>query len=124
MFKLRSLFGLGITAGHQLFYSTQMLDFFYLGVYNDELNGLKTVIFKLQEILFCLLILKNFLITTLKKNRLTLLLVFSNLNQYLVVCDLFDNSCLFNTVVSKNFFLTYFMLCPEVGFLSSPTQRR
>lgn len=124
MFKLRNLFALGITAGHQSFYSTPMLDFFYLGSY-DILRqgvGLKVIVFKLKEILFCLLVLKNFLVTAFKKkNKLIFLLIFSNLNQYLVVYKLFAS---YNRRLLKNFFLPYFMLCPEVGFLSSPTQRK
>lgn len=126
MFKLKSLFGLGMTMGHQLLYSTPMLDFFYFGVFSDE--DLAFPIYKLKEILFSLLIIRGFLISLLKKKRLVFLLVFSNLSQYLIVSELFDSAFKvlkteLNILKRRSIFSCYFMLTPLVGFLSGTLQR-
>lgn len=115
MFKLRNLFSLSITVGHQFLYSTPMLDFFYLGI---ALNvDLKFVLYKLREILFSLLILRYFLLSILKKKAFTFLLVFSNMAQYFVVAELFDSMLSFNTRSGSYPLTYYFMLSPEAGFI-------
>ena len=121
MFKLQNLFGLSITVGHQLLYSTPMLDFFYLGTASNA--DLKFVLYKLKEILFSLLILRCFLVSILKRRRFIFLLIFSNISQYLVVAELFDSLVTFNQKLGSNPLAYYFMLSPEAGFLSSMSQR-
>ena len=120
MFKLKNLFSLGITVGHQFFFSTPMLDFFYLGVVSNR--DFSFTLYKLKEILFSLLILRNFLISALKRRKFTFFLIFSKWNQYLVVSALFD-SFFSKKQALKNKILVYFMLTPQVGFLSSMSQR-
>lgn len=120
MFRLKNLFSLSITVGHQFFFSTPMLDFFYLGVVSGA--DFSFVLYKLKEILFSLLILRSFLISILNRKKFIFFLIFSKWNQYLVVSALFD-SFFSKKKVLKNKFLFYFMLTPRIGFLSSMTQR-
>lgn len=75
MFRLKNLFALSITVGHQFFFSTPMLDFFYLGVISNI--DFSFTLYKLKEILFSLLILRNFLMSALKRRKFVFFLIFS-----------------------------------------------
>lgn len=129
MFRLRNLFALSITVGHQLFYSTPMLDFFYLGVISGFGYYSSFMLYKLKEILFSLLLIRNFLISIMKRQKFKFFLIFSNLSQYLIISSLF--SLLYyrkkrrrrkkKKLVKQ--LPVYFMLSPRVGFLSSMTER-
>lgn len=109
---------MGIFVGHHRRYSTEFLNFFFLGV--STLSN--SIFFKMKEILFSVFSFKNsvtHVVRMLTNKKLDLVLVFEELDQFSAVTHMIQSGGNLNRMNNKLGYSFFSILKPQSGFLTS-----